>query len=142
MAKCLFFECHNAADPDTGKCTFHRHRSQCQEPQCSNQAYSKGRCVRHGSRKYCQMDGCMHYRRAGGYCARHTSLLRREKELAPIQPIEPKSTETQDEPRGATPIGTSWLDAIDWSVAIRQLVADEAATDWRPCSDVNQEGNQ
>ncbi|KAH9078538.1 hypothetical protein Ae201684P_019620 [Aphanomyces euteiches] len=70
------------------------------------------------------MEGCSHYRRAGGYCARHTTSKQATPVIAPLEP--PAVANTQ--PTGdvfvfecGTPTSPSWLDAIDWSVALMLL---------------------
>ncbi|RHY72244.1 hypothetical protein DYB30_009439 [Aphanomyces astaci] len=73
---CVFKDCtqpvHSSFPSSSqSKCLFHRNRSQCEAPDCSNQAYARNRCVRHGAKQTCVADGCTQNRRLGLFCSKH-----------------------------------------------------------------------
>ncbi|ETV97339.1 hypothetical protein, variant 2 [Aphanomyces invadans] len=74
LATCVFKDCSqpvHSSCPTRSKCLFHRNRSRCEAPDCSNQAYARNRCVRHGAKQSCVADGCTQNRRLGLYCSKH-----------------------------------------------------------------------
>ncbi|OQR86682.1 hypothetical protein ACHHYP_10236 [Achlya hypogyna] len=69
---CVFNGCSNPplGDGET-KCGFHRHRRQCQVPNCCNQVYARQLCVRHGGKRICATEGCLRNARIALFCAQH-----------------------------------------------------------------------
>ncbi|KAF0684326.1 Aste57867_23692 [Aphanomyces stellatus] len=74
---CTFNGCTNAALVASSKCTFHKHRSHCIIPQCTNQVYARQRCVRHGGRKVCGAADCNAHVSGGGFCPKHGGHTRK-----------------------------------------------------------------
>ncbi|OQR95037.1 hypothetical protein THRCLA_08035 [Thraustotheca clavata] len=68
---CQFKSCSNPVMPRSTKCEFHKNRSECSVPHCSNQVFARKLCVRHGGRPVCQFAGCTANAHRRGYCCRH-----------------------------------------------------------------------
>ncbi|EQC25293.1 hypothetical protein SDRG_16846 [Saprolegnia diclina VS20] len=69
--QCQFNSCHQPVLPGSTKCDFHRNRSECSMPDCSNQVFARKLCVRHGGRPLCSFDGCRANAHRRGFCCRH-----------------------------------------------------------------------
>ncbi|KAF0684327.1 Aste57867_23693 [Aphanomyces stellatus] len=80
---CTFNGCTNAAVAASSKCTFHKHRSQCVVPHCTNQVYARQRCVRHGGKKVCGANDCNAYVSGRGFCAKHGGSTRKRMCMTP-----------------------------------------------------------
>ncbi|EQC36662.1 hypothetical protein SDRG_06098 [Saprolegnia diclina VS20] len=71
MAICVFNDCGQPALDGSDKCHFHRNRTKCSVPECTNQVYARHLCIRHGGKRTCQYPDCVTNARAGDLCAKH-----------------------------------------------------------------------
>ncbi|KAF0689451.1 Aste57867_19103 [Aphanomyces stellatus] len=68
---CRFNQCTRVALPQSSKCKFHKKRSLCAAPNCTNQTVRHRLCVRHGGKRTCQIDGCDAPTRGRKHCPKH-----------------------------------------------------------------------
>ncbi|KAF0689450.1 Aste57867_19102 [Aphanomyces stellatus] len=73
--RCRFNHCKRDASPSLTKCQFHRKRSPCAAPGCTNQSVANHLCVRHGGKRTCQMDGCDAPTRGRKKCPAHGGIV-------------------------------------------------------------------
>ncbi|ETV99437.1 hypothetical protein H310_08129 [Aphanomyces invadans] len=68
---CKFNLCVNPTVAGSDKCSFHKNRTNCSFPDCTNQVVARNLCVRHGGRRLCQFEDCTAHRRGKRFCLKH-----------------------------------------------------------------------
>ncbi|KAG9411847.1 hypothetical protein AC1031_017477 [Aphanomyces cochlioides] len=71
LVTCKFNLCVNPVVSGSDKCSFHKNRTNCSFPNCTNQVVARNLCVRHGGRRLCQFEDCTAHRRGKKFCLKH-----------------------------------------------------------------------
>ncbi|ETV76759.1 hypothetical protein H257_09219 [Aphanomyces astaci] len=71
LPRCKFNSCGNPIFAGSDKCAFHKNRTNCSFPKCTNQVVARNLCVRHGGRRLCQFEDCTAHRRGKQFCLKH-----------------------------------------------------------------------